>query len=109
MSQTPHRNILMMDVGGTSVKRRGLPAVPVNSAGSREEISLALSEAACGAGNHDGVGVAVPGPFDFSGGIFLMDHKFASVKGESFRSLAKIPPEVEVKYIHDVAAVLEEL
>ena len=108
MSQIPHSDsILMMDVGGTSVKRRGLPQVPIKSQGTKEEISQALKAAIGDTDELDGIGIAIPGPFNYSDGIFLMDHKFGAVKGESFRSVAGVPQRVELRFIHDVCAVLE--
>lgn len=100
-------NILMMDVGGTSIKRYGLPAVPVKSQGTRSEIAAALKSAVGDTSGLEGIGIAIPGPFNYNDGIFLMDHKYGAVKGESFRTLAGIPQGVELRFIHDVCAVLE--
>ena len=107
MNQIPHNDILMMDVGGTSVKRFGLPPVPVKSQGTREDIAGALKAAIGDTSALAGIGIAVPGPFNYGDGVFLMDHKFGAVKGESFRSLAEVPARVELKFTHDVCAVLE--
>ncbi len=51
--------------------------------------------------------VAIPGPFDYEHGIFLMRHKFAAVYGESFRTLAGLPASVDLRFMHDVVATLE--
>ena len=51
--------------------------------------------------------VAIPGPFDYERGIFLMRHKFATVYGESFRTLAGLPESVDLRFMHDVIAALE--
>ena len=59
------------------------------------------------AGRQQGIAVAIPGPFDYREGIFLMDHKFQSVKGRSFRELAAVPEDVEIRFRHDVVAALE--
>ena len=53
------------------------------------------------------IGVAIPGPFDYKKGIFLMRHKFAAVYGVSFRELAGIPEDAVVRFRHDVIAALE--
>ncbi|MBQ6199107.1 MAG: ROK family protein [Bacteroidales bacterium] len=96
---------ILLDVGGTFIKRPGLPPVPIASAGSREEIAGSLQKAL---GTHAGrIGVAIPGPFDYQNGVFLMKHKFGAVYGESFAALCGIPEGVEVRYRHDVNAVLE--
>ena len=51
--------------------------------------------------------MAIPGPFDYRTGMFLMKHKFAAVYGELFTELAGVPEGVTIKFIHDVNAVLE--
>ena len=96
---------ILLDVGGTFIKRPCLPPVHIPSGGSREEIVAALRKALDVPAQR--IGVAIPGPFDYRNGVFLMKHKFAAVYGESFATLAGIPDGVEVKYRHDVNAVLE--
>jgi len=92
--------IVLLDVGGTFIKCSDGRAVPVDSAAGRDEIVASFREAV---GEHPkGVGVAIPGPFDYVKGVFLMKHKFASVYGERFRDVAGIPEDVPVGYIHDV-------
>ena len=103
---------ILLDVGGTYIKRPGLPPVPIASGGSREEISAALHTAVTSVtpgltGGPARIGVAIPGPFDFQNGIFLMKHKFAAVYGESFAAVAGIPGGVDIRYRHDVNSVLE--
>ena len=51
--------------------------------------------------------MAIPGPFEYADGVFLMRHKFAAVYGESFRTLAGLPEDTELRYMHDVVAALE--
>lgn len=103
---------ILLDVGGSYIKRPDGTAIPIPSEGSREAIAAALCAAvgrhpqAC-PGNPRRIGIAIPGPFDFKEGIFLMKHKFEAVYGERFAELAGIPERVSVKYIHDVIAVLE--
>lgn len=100
---------ILLDVGGTFIKRNTGDPVPIPSNGSREAIAEALRKAVTPGltGGITRIGVAIPGPFHYKEGIFLMKHKFAAVYGERFRDLAGIPENVSVKYIHDVNAVLE--
>ena len=100
---------ILLDVGGTFIKRPGLPPVPIASAGSREEIAGALRAAVTPGltGGLTRIGIAIPGPFDFQKGIFLMKHKFAAVYGESFAELACIPEGIDIRFRHDVISVLE--
>lgn len=97
----------LLDVGGTYIKRPSLQPVPVNSSGSRDEISSAFKKAIGNTEGLKGIGIAIPGPFDFRDGVFRMDHKFAAVKGEDFRTLAGVPDNIGIRYIHDVNSVLE--
>ena len=96
--------IVLLDVGGTFIKCNDGRSVPVDSDGSREEILAAFREAV--GDQVAGVGVAIPGPFDYDKGIFRMQHKFAAVFGEDFRDVAGIPAGIPVGYIHDVNAAL---
>ena len=96
--------IVLLDVGGSFIKCSDGREIPVDSDGSRDGIAASFREAVGGAAA--GVGVAMPGPFDYEKGIFLMRHKFAAVYGESFRDVADIPEGVPVGYIHDVNAAL---
>lgn len=99
---------LLLDVGGTFIKCSDGRSVPVDSAGSRESIVASLREAALGGpgGAPSRLALAVPGPFDYRKGIFLMKHKFAAVYGSDLRSLLGLPQETEIRYLHDVVAVL---
>ena len=96
--------LVLLDVGGTFIKCNDGRSVPVDSDGDRESIAASFREAV--GENPIGVGVAMPGPFDYGKGTFLMKHKFAAVYGESFRDVAGIPAGVPVGYIHDVNAAL---
>lgn len=121
---------LLLDVGGTFIKCSDGREIPIRSDGGRGEISSSFTEAvggfcrdavsglgsgaathetgfsACGAKPGYGIAVAIPGPFDYERGIFLMRHKFASVHGESFREVAGVPECVELRFTHDVNAML---
>lgn len=106
------KDILLLDVGGTFIKCSDGREIPINSDGSREEISGSFA-VAVGAfiGNpartdNVGIAVAIPGPFDYERGIFLMKHKFAAVYGENFRDVAGIPSGIELRFTHDVNCML---
>ncbi len=58
----------------------------------------------------EGIGIAIPGPFDYEKGIPLMEHKFGGIYGMDLRTaiqdiagLSTVPP---VAFIHDANAVL---
>lgn len=95
-----------LDVGGTFIKCDDGRQVPTCSGGSLEEIAASLKQAVGPVDSLKKLGIAIPGPFDYREGIFLMKHKFAAAYGMSFRDLAGIPPHVDVKYQHDVNSVL---
>lgn len=96
----------LLDVGGTFIKSADGSQVPVSSDGSREEIAAALKKALGPTDGLRGVGIAIPGPFDFTNGIFLMKHKYSAVFGASFKELAQLPEHMELRFHHDVNAML---
>ena len=115
--------LIVFDVGGTALKSvLGHPgggpvegtfqSTPMPSSGTREQIASAFSSAVREQSrkaellgeNVSGVAVAVPGPFDFRGGVFLMRHKFSSVYGERLQDLCD--NQLPFRYIHDVNAAL---
>lgn len=119
--------IALLDVGGTFVKSSlgiagqgacegTFACTPISSDGSAEEIETSFRaavslqvERAKGAGlTIEAVCAALPGPFDYVGGIFMMKHKFASVYGRSFREILGdvIGPEVRLAFVHDVNGAL---
>ena len=98
--------IVLLDIGGTFVKSSlgiaGKGAVegtfmstPISSNGTAEEITEAFRTAVSGQIRRaaeegfaiEAVCAALPGPFDYKKGIFLMKHKFAAVYGVSFREI----------------------
>lgn len=95
--------VTLLDIGGSYIKCADGRKIPVPSAGTREGISAALREAI---GSADRIGIAIPGPFDYRNGIFLMKHKYEAVYGESFRELAGLGPETDIRFMHDVNAPL---
>lgn len=92
---------ILVDVGGTFIKCSDGRTIPIDSAGSREAIEASLREAV---GDAESVAAAVPGPFDYDRGIFLMKHKFASAYGCSFEEL--VGHGGTFRFAHDVNAML---
>ena len=92
---------ILLDVGGTFIKCSDGREIPIDSDGSREDIANSLKEALADA---EKAAVAIPGPFDYEHGIFLMKHKFAAVYGECFAVI--IGGNREYRFIHDVNAML---
>lgn len=97
---------ILLDVGGTFIKRPDGQMFPIDSDGDCQTIARQLQAAIGPMKRISGIGVAIPGPFDFEKGIFLMKHKFASVYGKSFRELVPVPEKVHLVFHHDVNALL---
>ena len=102
----------LLDVGGSYIKCADGRQIPISSDGSREVIVQALKSAVSFRPKPEGrsgeisqIGVAIPGPFDYKNGIFLMKHKFASVYGERFQDLVGLT--CDIRFMHDVNAVLK--
>lgn len=98
--------MILLDVGGTYIKRSDGHQVPARSAETRGDIADSIRKAIGPLAGVKGIGIAIPGPFDYERGIFQMKHKYAAVFGESFRALAKIPASIPIKFHHDVNALL---
>ena len=119
--------IILLDVGGTFVKASlgisGKGAVegsfthtPISSDGTAEEIQDAFRTAVGGQMEKaaeegyevSAVCVAIPGPFNYHDGVFMMKHKFAAVYGRSFREILGdvVPSDVRLAFIHDVNGAL---
>ena len=119
--------IVLLDIGGTFVKSSlgiaGKGAVegtfmstPISSNGTAEEITEAFRTAVSGQIRRaaeegfaiEAVCAALPGPFDYKKGIFLMKHKFAAVYGVSFREILGdvITPDTRLAFVHDVNGAL---
>lgn len=124
---TRSSRIILLDVGGTFVKSAlgvaGKGAVegtfmstPISSDGSAEEITDAFRTAVSAQTRRaaedgytiEAICAAIPGPFDYKEGIFLMKHKFAAVYGVSFREILAdvIAPNVRLAFVHDVNGAL---
>ena len=120
-------NIILLDVGGTFVKSslgsvcKGaiegtFASTPISSNGTAEEIiasfRTAVSEQLKKATENgmciDAICAALPGPFDYKKGVFLMKHKFAAVYGMSFREILGevISENVRLAFVHDVNGAL---
>ena len=97
---------LLLDVGGTFIKCSDGRSVPVDSQGPASGITASLRAAVGNTGAVRHIAVAMPGPFDYTTGTFLMKHKFASVYGQTFRSVAVVPDSVTLRFIHDVNCML---
>ncbi len=97
---------LLLDVGGTFIKCSDGRSIPVDSNGTREEIVASFKEAVGDLSFIDKVAVAIPGPFDYDEGVFMMKHKYAAVYGEKFADLVEAPEGVEFRFIHDVNCML---
>lgn len=91
---------ILLDVGGTFIKCSDGREIPVDSAGTRDEISASLREAVA---DYKIVRAAVPGPFDYKSGRFLMKHKFAAVYGEYFKDITGAE---DCRFVHDVNCML---
>lgn len=98
-------NKLLLDVGGTFIKCSDGRSIPIDSAGSREDIVSSLRLAVKDAAAYERICVAIPGPFDYELGIFKMKHKFAAVFGEKFAELVDVDPS-KLRFIHDVNCML---
>lgn len=116
---------LLLDVGGTFIKCSDSREIAINSNGSREEIIDSFTQAVgdfCtraiesvgdlpnsvqeSPNNEWGIAIAIPGPFDYTNGVFKMKHKFSAVFDESFREVALIPEFVKLHFTHDVNCML---
>ena len=119
--------IVLLDVGGTFIKSalgvagKGalegtFMSTPMSSGGSAEEITEAFRNAVSGQirrAEQEGYAVeavcaAIPGPFDYEKGVFLMKHKFAAVYGLSLREILGdvITPHTRLAFVHDVNGAL---
>lgn len=117
-------SVLALDVGGTFVKS-GLvgvdgnvevaPPVPVDANGPSSSIIGTLAEVLrTGLRAADGrvarIGVAMPGPFDYSRGVSLMTRKFGAINGlDLVGALRGALPELaerSVRFRHDANAFL---
>ena len=122
-----NNRIILLDVGGTFIKSslgvacKGalegtFMSTPMSSDGTAEEITDSFREAVSAQTRRaaeegftiDAVCAAIPGPFNYKEGIFLMKHKFAAVYGKSFREILGevITPDTRLAFAHDVNGAL---
>lgn len=106
MNETPDKHKLLLDVGGTFIKCSDGRSIPIDSNGSEKEISETFKVVFKKFEGITSVAVAIPGPFDYENGIFLMQHKFASLYGKKFAEVADAPDHIKFKFIHDVNCML---
>ena len=115
---------ILMDVGGTFIKSGIMTAesvlvegtqqtVSIDSNGTKEEIINSLTEAVCqGISRAEyygyvpaGIGICMPGPFDYNTGVSAMVHKFAGIKDIPLKEViaAAIPGyQIPIVFGHDV-------
>ncbi|HJX69788.1 MAG TPA: ROK family protein [Dehalococcoidia bacterium] len=118
-----------MDIGGTSLKSAVLSGecevllnsfslTSINSRGSAEQIIATItsmlkkqSQEANNFGELKGIGLSIPGPFDYEKGISLMKHKFQNIYGLNLRSeitkMLALPERLPVIFEEDSAAFLK--
>jgi glucokinase len=117
---TPSAVVGAMDIGGTHVtagrvdtdsrlvEARRRTALPV--AGTRGELLEELSRAAMSIARFDvgRVGVAVPGPFDYSAGVSRIEHKLRGLYGVDLRSalseVLRLTDATAVRFLNDADA-----
>jgi len=120
---------VLMDVGGTSLKSAVLSReseilgnsfsfTPIDSKGSSEQIMETItsvleeqSQKAKKMGEPKGIGLCVPGPFDYGKGISLMKHKFQSLYGINLKNeiikMLALPKALPVIFEEDSIAFLK--
>ena len=121
---TRNKAYIVMDVGGTFIKSGIMSAdgvlldgsqqtVPINSDGTKEEICKSLTSAVCQGislaryygYSPAGVGICMPGPFNYITGISNMVHKFAAIKDLPLTDVIKEALDgldVPIVFGHDV-------
>ena len=120
--------IILLDVGGTFIKSAlGIPEVgavkgtflctPISSDGTAEQIQESFRQAVVGqmkAAAESGYQIetvccAIPGPFDYTEGRFLMKHKFVAVYGRTFREILGdvVSEDIRLAFAHDVNGALK--
>lgn len=116
--------VLAMDAGGTTIKAALIVNGPeildffethIPEGGSAPSIFSAFEEASNKGAAYAaargmvlrGIGVCIPGPFDYLGGVSLMTHKYQAIRGLPLRpSIQNAVPNLPVKFMHDSSAFL---
>lgn len=119
------RLALALDIGGSFVKSGlvsavGLTAefapVPVDAGGGAGSIVRTFAEVVsaglrAAGGRVAGIGIAVPGPFDYARGVSQMTRKFAGINGVDLRAALRgaLPgtAALPLRFRHDANAFLE--
>ena len=119
----PENRVLVYDVGGSHISaaafdREGCTVQGVVTEGHPSEPNTDTflkvlhslgTRAAQGAGDIQGVSIAMPGPFDYERGVSWMQHKMPYLYGFDLRkALAERfgMPELQVRFLNDAAAYL---
>ena len=106
------KRILALDVGGTAIKAavfendvlvRRLEQEPSCSSGTLEQILGAFRHLIEAAGKVDGIGIAMPGPFDMRNGKSAMTEKFGALYG---LCLPDLLGRKDIRFIQDATAFL---
>ena len=113
--------IVSIDLGGTHVSAgridiasgevRTFLRVPLPPNADRAELVMRITGAATrvAEGTVERIGVAVPGPFDYAGGVCLLTHKLASLHGVNLRQEladALQTPAASIAFVNDADAFL---
>ena len=116
--------VLALDAGGTAIKGALVTKehaisdffeVPVPDNGDTQAITSAFTDAgkqgAASAASRgfslSGIGVCIPGPFDYQNGASLMDHKYLSIRGLPLSPcITKATGRLPIRYMHDSSAFL---
>lgn len=123
---SPCNAVLAIDAGGSFLKaalvRPGpmmventFIKIPIASDGSLKDIREAYVRLACSGARKasemglvlSGVGVCIPGPFDYAGGICMMRHKYAAIYGIPMRPwFEKGVGPLPIRFLHDSTAFI---
>jgi glucokinase len=99
-----------VDLASASVESSSRCRISFQPEGTRSQLLGAMLHAAAAAadGAIDGLGVAVPGPFDYEQGIFLMRHKLAALYGvdlhHELAAALGLADEIPVRFMNDADA-----
>lgn len=117
---------ISVDIGGSHItssavdpeRRRILPGtiseVKIDSKGSAEGIIAGwvecLKNTITKAGGLEGIGLAMPGPFDYQNGVSLIkgvnkfDNLYGINVGQALKEKLELEPEIPVRFINDATA-----
>lgn len=113
------KKVVALDVGGTSISAGVIgidksiypikPLIfPIQQAGTRARILNTLVNAANSVKSSveklNGIGIAMPGPFDYEKGISLMRHKFERLYAQDVKKFLQESIGLPVSFINDAEA-----